>query len=160
MIKTLQFTEKEQRIVVLEIVKGCIEYAKEKQKTFEEVLHEDVFAQHVDESFSEFICKNIKLLHEQGYIEGTVELEYEIEMDDNTFEETTIDTIDLGNCTFEDIHISLKGKMEMEADSFKEVGKDFLKKSKPIIDCIASTVLQTIVTSAFTVVAKAVGLSI
>lgn len=157
----IQLTEKEQELLVLEIVKACIQFAADNQKSFEEVLNEDLFPDKASTDFAEMICKTIEKLNQQGDINGTVELEYEMEYDfddaQEEIEETSTDAIDFDMCTFEDISISLKGKARMSVDSFKEMGKDYLEKTKPLIKVIGSTVLQTVIETAVVAGLKAAG---
>lgn len=39
----MELSQEQQNLLVLELVKACIEYGREVQKSFEEVLNEDVF---------------------------------------------------------------------------------------------------------------------
>lgn len=155
-----QLNENEQELLVLCIVDECLNFAKENQKTFEEVLNEDLFPGEASTNFSETVCKTMITLKNKGYINGTVELEYEIEIDPETFEEESTDAIDFAMCTFEDISITLKGKARKGMEGFKDVGKDFLEKSKPVIKCIATTALQTCVESAVMLGLRSVGISV
>lgn len=100
-----QLSEKEQELLVLCIVKECLRFAKEHNKSFEEVLNEDVFPNQANVEFAEMVCKTIEVLKDKGYINGTVELEYEIEIDPDTFEDKSTDAIDFSLCTFENINI-------------------------------------------------------
>ena len=147
-----QLTEKEQELLVLCIVKECLIFAKEHNKSFEEVLNEDVFPNQANVEFAEMVCKTIEVLKDKGYIDGTVELGYEIELeldaDSDTFEEESTDAIDFSLCTFENINISAKGNIRLGTEGFKEVSKEFGKKALPIVKCIATTTLQTCVESA------------
>lgn len=163
-METQKLTEKEREILVLCIVKECLEFAESNGKTFEEVLNEDVFPNEASTDFSELVCKTILSLNEKGYITGNVELEYEAEysMDENSeeFEEEKTDAIDFAMCIFENIQISLKGKALMGIEGFKEVSSNFMEKAKPIIKCIATTTLQTCVESAVIIGLRAVGVPI
>ena len=153
-------TEKQQTILFLCMIEECIKYAKENNKSFEEVLNQDVFPNEADTEFAEYICNSIKSLNDKGYINGTVELEYELEIDMDTFDENSTDAIDFAMCTFEDISISLKGKAYLGVENFKEVGEGFIEKAKPVIKCIATTALQTAVESAMIVGLRAAGFPI
>lgn len=135
----------------------CIEYAKKSEKTFEEVLNEDVFANKASIDFAEMICKNIDSLNKGGYISGTVELEYEIEIDAETFEDEKTDNIDFAECTFVNIEITTKGKAYMAVDNLKTLGKDFYEKSKPVLKCITTVALETTIEIAFTAVLRKAG---
>lgn len=157
---TQQLTEKEQNLLVLCLVKECIQFAESNNKSFEEVLNEDVFANKASTAFAEMVCKSMEVLKNGGYINGLVELEYEIEIDPDTFEEESTDAIDFAMCTFDDISISLKGNIRLGIEGFKEVSKDFAQKAKPVISCIATTALQTAVEVAITAGMKAVGFPI
>lgn len=77
-----------------------------------------------------------------------------------TFEETKLDSIDFVNCTFENISITMKGKAYICADTFKESGKAFYEKSKPVIKQITSTALQVMVEQVVVSGMKAVGFSV
>lgn len=149
-------TTKEQQILTLFIVEQCIKYAKESGKTFEEVLNKDVFANEASLDFAEMICKNIDSLNKDGYISGTVILEYEIALDDD-FEDMDSDNIDFAECTFNNIAITAKGKIYIAVDNVKTLGKEFYEKSKPVIKCIATTALQTAVELTVTAVAREAG---
>lgn len=105
-----QLNQKEQQVLVMEIVDACIKYSKENYLEFAEVLTEQVFANKADAEFTEMVCKTIETLHAQGYLNGTVELEYELEFDAETLEESSTDKIDSGMSTFADISITPKGK--------------------------------------------------
>ncbi len=152
-----QLNQKEQEVLVMEIVDACIKHSKENHMDFAEVLEDLVFVGEADTEFSEMICKTIESLHSQGYINGTVILEYELEFDGETLEESTTDKIDLGMSTFADISISPKGKELIGEKTFKELGKDFFEKAKPVIKCIATTALQTTVDIALRTALQAVG---
>ena len=86
-----QLSEKEQDLLILIMVKEVIAYAEENNKTFEEVLNEDVFPNHASTEFAETVCKGIESLKVKGYITGEIELEYEEEINPETFEETKLD---------------------------------------------------------------------
>lgn len=159
-----QLSEKEQELLVLCIVKECLRFAKEHNKSFEEVLNEDVFPNQANVEFAEMVCKTIEVLKDKGYINGTVELGYEIELeldaDSDTFEEESTDAIDFSLCTFENINISAKGNIRLGTEGFKEVSKGFGKKALPIVKCIATTTLQTCVESAVVLGLRAVGIPV
>lgn len=155
-----QLSEKEQDLLILIMVKEVIAYAEENNKTFEEVLNEDVFPNEASTEFAETVCKGIERLKVKGYITGEIKLEYEEEINPETFEETKLDSIDFVNCTFENIGITMKGKAYICADTFKESGKAFYEKSKPVIKQIASTALQVMVEQVVVSGMKAVGFSV
>lgn len=160
----IQLTEKEQELLVLCIVKECIVYAEKNNKTFEEVLNEDLFPAEANTGFAEMVCKTIEALKNKGYINGTVELEYEIKLeldvDSDTFEEESTDAIDFSSCIFENINISAKGNIRLGTEGFKEVSKEFGKKALPIVKCIATTTLQTCVESAVVLGLRTVGIPV
>lgn len=156
----IQLTEKEQELLVLCIVKECIAYAEKNNKTFEEVLNEDLFPAEANTGFAEMVCKTIEALKNKGYINGTVELEYEIKLDPDTFEEESTDAIDFSSCIFENINISAKGNIRLGTEGFKEVSKEFGKKALPIVKCIATTTLQTCVESAVVLGVRTVGIPV
>lgn len=156
----IQLTEKEQDLLVLCIVKECIAYAEKNNKTFEEVLNEDLFPAEANTGFAEMVCKTIEALKNKGYIDGTVELEYEIKIDPDTFEEESTDAIDFSSCIFENINISAKGNIRLGTEGFKEVSKEFGKKALPIVKCIATTTLQTCVESAVVLGLRTVGIPV
>lgn len=155
-----QLNQKEQQVLVMEIVDACIKYSKENHLDFAEVLEDLVFVGEADAEFSEMVCKTIEILHEQGYLNGTVVLEYELEFDGETLEENTTDKIDFGMSTFADISISPKGKELIGDKTFKELGKTFLEKAKPVIKCIATTALQATVETAVCTALQTVGFSV
>ena len=152
-----QLNQKEQEVLVMEIVDACIKHSKENHMDFAEVLEDLVFVGEADTGFSEMVCKTIESLHSQGYINGTVILEYELEFDEETLEESTTDVIDFGMSTFANISISPKGKELIGEKTFKELGKNFLEKAKPVIKCITTTALQTTVETAVLTALQAVG---
>ena len=160
----IQLTEKEQDLLVLCIVKECIAYAEKNNKTFEEVLNEDLFPAEANTGFAEMVCKTIEALKNKGYIDGIVELEYEIKLeldaDSDTFEEESTDAIDFSSCIFENINISAKGNIRLGTEGFKEVSKEFGKKALPIVKCIATTTLQTCVESAVVLGLRTVGIPV
>lgn len=160
----IQLTEKEQELLVLCIVKECIVYAEKNNKTFEEVLNEDLFPAEANTGFAEMVCKTIEALKNKGCIDGTVELEYEIKLeldaDSDTFEEESTDAIDFSSCIFENINISAKGNIRLGTEGFKEVSKEFGKKALPIVKCIATTTLQTCVESAVVLGLRTVGIPV
>ncbi len=59
---TEQLSEKEQDLLILIMVKEVIAYAEENNKTFEEVLNEDVFPNEASTEFAETVCKGIESL--------------------------------------------------------------------------------------------------
>ena len=144
-----QLSEKEKNLFVLILVKSCLQYGKDAQKSFESVLNEDVFANKGNTDFAEMVCKTIKSLNTNGYINGTVEIEYEkeYELDKNgeEFEEEITDNVDFSMCNFIDISISLKGKAFLGVEGFKTVSKDFYEKVKPFLSYIAKVALKEIV---------------
>lgn len=156
----IQLTEKEQELLVLCIVKECIVYAEKNNKTFEDVLNEDLFPAEANTGFAEMVCKTIEALKNKGCIDGTVELEYEIKIDPDTFEEESTDAIDFSSCTFDDIRISEKGNKLLSAKELKGVNKDFGKKVKAVIKCIGTTALQTCVESAVILLLRTAGIQI
>ena len=160
----IQLTEKEQELLVLCIVKECIAYAEKNNKTFEEVLNEDLFPAEANTGFAEMVCKTIEALKNKGCIDGTVVLKYEIKLeldaDSDTFEEESTDAIDFSSCTFENINISAKGNIRLGTEGFKEVSKEFGKKALPIVKCIATTTLQTCVESAVVLGLRTAGIQI
>ena len=155
-----QLSEKEQELLVLCIVKECLRFAKEHNKSFEEVFNEDVFPNQANVEFAEMVCKTIEVLKDKGYINGTVELEYEIEIDPDTFEDKSTDAIDFSLCTFENINISAKGNIRLGTEGFKEVSKEFGKKALLIVKSIATTTLQTCVESAVVFGLRTVGIPV
>jgi len=152
-----QLNQKEQEVLVMEIVDACIKYSKENHMDFAEVLEDLVFVRKTDTGFSEMVCKTIESLHSQGYINGTVELEYELEFDGETLEESTTDKIDFGESRFANISITPKGKELIGEKIFKELSKNFLEKAKPVIKCIATTALERAVETALRTALQAVG---
>lgn len=160
----IQLTEKEQELLVLCIVKECIAYAEKNNKTFEEVLNEDLFTAEANTGFAEMVCKTIEALKNKGCIDGTVVLKYEIKLeldaDSDTFEEESTDAIDFSSCIFENINISAKGNIRLGTEGFKEVSKEFGKKALPIVKCIATTTLQTCVESAVVLGLRTVGIPV
>ena len=160
----IQLTEKEQELLVLCIVKECIVYAEKNNKTFEEVLNEDLFPAEANTGFAEMVCKTIEALKDKGCIDGTVVLKYEIKLeldaDSDTFEEESTDAIDFSSCIFENINISAKGNIRLGTEGFKEVSKEFGKKALPIVKCIATTTLQTCVESAVVLGLRTVGIPV
>lgn len=160
----IQLTEKEQELLVLCIVKECIAYAEKNNKTFEDVLNEDLFPAEANTGFAEMVCKTIEALKNKGCIDGTVVLEYEIKLeldaDSDTFEEESTDAIDFSSCIFENINISAKGNIRLGTEGFKEVSKEFGKKALPIVKCIATTTLQTCVESAVVLGLRTVGIPV
>ena len=79
-------------------------------------------------------------------------------MDPKTFEEKKLDSINTAMCTFENIEITKKGKAYMLADNMKNLGKEFIGKTKPMIQMIASTALQASVELALTTAVNGLGL--
>ncbi len=155
-----ELNQEQQTLLVLELVKSCLEYGAEAQKSFGEVLNEDVFPNQASVEFAEMVCRTLETLNRQGYISGVVDLEFEPEIDGETFEETATDAIDFAGCTFEDIGITAKGNAYMGMDNFKKVGRDLWEKSKPVIKCIATTALQTLVETAILTGLKAAGITV
>lgn len=153
----IQLSQKEQELLVLEIVEACLKCSEESQLEFEEVLHEQVFASNPDIEFMEMVCRTAESLNSRGYIAGTVEIVYETELDEDTFEESLTDEIDFYMTSFENISITAKGRAFMGAETFKGLGKNFLGKATPVIKCIASTALQTVIETAIVTGLKAAG---
>lgn len=85
---TTQFSEKEQEVLVLEIVDACIQYSKEHGETFQQVLEESLFIGKARSDFSEMVCKTMESLHTKGYIEGTVELSYQSDVDQDSLSDS------------------------------------------------------------------------
>ncbi len=120
----------EEKELTLIIVKACLDYAKENKKSFEEVLLEDLLPEEASQNFSDMVCYNLKKLLQEGYIEGNVELVYDV------FDEVEDDeNISVPCSTFENITISEKGNAYMKLGEFgvalvklKEKGVPFLKE--------------------------------
>lgn len=153
----IQLSQKEQELLVLEIVDACLKCSEESQLEFEEVLHEQVFSNNPYIEFMEMVCRTAESLNSRGYIAGTVEIVYETELDEDTFEESPADEIDFYMTSFENISITAKGRAFMGAETFKGLGKNFLGKATPVIKCIASTALQTVIETAIVTGLKAAG---
>ena len=124
---TTDFSEKEKEVLVLEIVDACIQYSKEHGETFQQVLEKSVFVGEAREGISEMVCKTMESLHTKGYIEGTVELSYQSDIDQETWEESPTDTIDFEWIKLEDISISTKGKVLLGSETLKALGKRFIQ---------------------------------
>lgn len=154
----IQLSQKEQELLVLEIVEACLKYSEESQLEFEEVLHEQVFASnHPYIEFMEMVCRTAESLNSRGYIAGTVEIVYKTEFDEDTLEESPTDEINFYTTSFENIGITAKGRAFMGAETFKGLGKNFMEKATPVIKCIASTALQEVIETAFRTALQAVG---
>ena len=119
---------KRARVIGIMHCKECLRFAKEHNKSFEEVLNEDVFPNQANVEFAEMVCKTIEVLKDKGYINGTVELEYEIEIDPDTFEDKSTDAIDFSLCTFENINISAKGNIRLGTEGLKRSVKSLVRK--------------------------------
>lgn len=142
---TIQLNEKEQKIFTLCVVKACIEYAKENEIDFDEVLTDYLFPDEARESFDNMICKNIETLYNEKYISGDINIEYEEECDMETMEWKSTGNVDVPMCTFENIEITTKGENYLKLDGFKDATKDLLEKAKPVMKIIATTALETLV---------------
>lgn len=127
-----ELTQVQKNLLVLELVKACMEYGKDVRKSFEDVLNEDVFPEKPYEAYVKMVCRTLETLNRQSHVSGVVELEFETEIDPDTFEKTATDVIDTTECTFEDIEITAKGNSYMSSDSFKEAGKISLKRQSPL----------------------------
>ena len=106
-------TEKEENILVLKIISEILVQTEATNMPFEEYLHEEVFVNNPYMDLIEMICKTIVRLHEEKMIIGEVKLEYET-VDDDDFNETITDNIDLMESVFDVIDISNKGKLYLE----------------------------------------------
>ncbi|MCM1219503.1 MAG: hypothetical protein NC548_33910 [Lachnospiraceae bacterium] len=155
-----QLSQKEQEVLVLEIVDACIKYSKENHLDFANVLEDLVFVGEADTEFSEMVCKTMKSLHDQGYIDGKVKIAYELEFDGETLEESTTDIIDFSNTKFKNISITHKGQELIGEKTFKEFGKKFLEKAKPIIAQITLSEIQDIVKDAIHTALQAIGVPV
>lgn len=144
-MSTIQLNEKEQKIFTLCVVKACIEYAKENEIDFDEVLTDYLFPDEARESFDNMICKNIETLYNEKYISGDINIEYEEECDMETMEWKSTGNVDVPMCTFENIEITTKGENYLKLDGFKDATKDLLEKAKPVMKIIATTALETLV---------------
>lgn len=149
---TTDFSEKEKEVLVLEIVDACIQYSKEHGETFQQVLEKSVFVGEAREGISEMVCKTMESLHTKGYIEGTVELSYQSDIDQETWEESPTDTIDFEQINFEDISISTKGKVLLGSETLKALGKRFIEKARPIIEVIAINTISNTVSKAISAI--------
>ena len=157
-MSTIQLNEKEQKIFTLCVVKACIEYAKENEIDFEEVLTDYLFPDKARESFDNMICKNIETLYNEKYISGDINIEYEEECDMETMEWKSTGNVDVPMCTFENIEITTKGENYLKLDGFKDATKDLLEKAKPVMKIIATTALETLVEGLVTTGLKTAGL--
>lgn len=123
-------------------------------------MNEDIFPNIANTEYAEMVCRTLESLNRQGYISGSVELEFETEIDPDTFEETATNAIDFAQCTFENIGITVKGNAYIGIDSFKKAGKDLYVKSKPVIKCITTTALQPLLETAILTGLKAAGITV
>lgn len=141
-----QLTESEQKLFTLFVVKECLNYAKENEEAFENVLKDVLFPgeSNFSRAEAEMICNNIKTLNVEGYIEGEVELVNEREFDEEMNESET-DDINFEECEFENIKITPKGKAYMGMDGVKNVTKEFWEKVKPMIKELGIVAVNTAV---------------
>lgn len=158
MQRKLNLSEKEQEIITLYIVKGCIKFAEESNQEFEDVLYEEIFANQASQPYSQMICRNLEILKTKGYIDGIVEIEYEPIEDLQTKEETTTNIIALEFSTFENISITTRGKIEMQLDQMKDGTKQFIDKALPIIKYVGSEVLSATIQSVFIYAVNSAGI--
>ena len=149
--------EKEQKLFTLCIVKSCLEYAKDNEMDFEEVLTDYVFPDRASESFDNMVCKGIETLYKEKYISGDIEIVYEQECDMDTMEWKNTDNVDVPMCTFIDVEITAKGENYLKIDGFKETTKDFLEKAKPVMSKIGDVALETLVETLVVTGLKAAG---
>lgn len=156
-MNTIKLNEKEQKLFTLCIVKSCLEYAKDNEMDFEEVLTDYLFPDKASEDFDNMICKGIETLYNEKYISGDIEIVYEEECDMETMEWKNTDNVDVPMCTFIDVEITAKGENYLKIDGFKETTKDFLEKARPIMKLIGTVAIETLVESIVVSGLKAVG---
>jgi len=156
----IQLNPMEKELFVLELVKACIKRAEDSERTFGEVLGEEVFADKASAKFEKMVCSTMESLHEKGVITGIVEIGYIKEFDFEDDSERDTDEIDISICTFEDIAISTEAGEDVAKKGFKEAGKDFWVKVKPVIGCIGQTILQTAVEASIKAGLNAVGITV
>lgn len=108
-------TAKEQMIVTLYIVDACVKIAEEEQEDFQDVLVDYILANVANESFSELVCKNIKILKDKDFISGTVEVEDTSNSDAENDIEVSYEEL----CNFENISITGNGELLMMLSELK-----------------------------------------
>lgn len=159
-----QLNEKEQELLVLEIVDACVKYIEKNGGDFGDVLFEQVFANEAQTEFSKMVCKTVESLHKKGYITGTVNLAYdhEYKIDDNgdIFDSDILDEIEFHETDFKNIAISSEGRLFMSGGSCQELSPNVLEKVKPIINCIASEAMKLAVKTAMFTMLQALGLPV
>lgn len=155
-----QLSSKEQQFFVLLLTKACLECAKNNNKTFEEVLIDDVFATKASIPFTEMVCNNLNSLQKQGYIKGNVQLEYETETNLEMTEEKVTESIDVFMSTFSILGITPKGNTKLclieliqewketipdlknNAQELSKKLKELYEKFKPWLKQIANTAIS------------------
>lgn len=158
--RRVSMNDKERRIFVLQLTVACLEYAEENNKSFEEVLHEDVFPNKASVSFSEMVCNTLKELADKKYISGTVTLVHDFEMDPVTFEEKPLENLFISECTFENIKITMLGKTTLKMDDIKEQGKEYWQNCQPYIAEIGSDVIGNVLSAMIISGLKALGIPV
>ncbi|MBQ8327967.1 MAG: hypothetical protein IJX86_12970 [Lachnospiraceae bacterium] len=141
MNKIKELSPKEQKVLTMFVVKGCLEYAEQNEKAFEDVLNEDLFPSEASQVFSDMICYNIKLLVDSGYLGGEVELEYD-ELEPG---EDAADGICVPFSTFADISITEKGNVLLKSGEFGVKAKEFKEKAIPLLKHIGNVALEAVV---------------
>lgn len=139
-----QLNEKEQELLVLEIVTACIQYSEEHNEDFEEVLGK-LFIGEASIEFSELMCKTMKSLHTKGYIEGIIEASCIPEFGEEILEESILNS---EWTRFENISISTKGKVLLSSEAFKNISIQFMERAKPIIQVIAIEAIKIAIKNA------------
>ena len=136
-----QLSQKEQELLVLEIVDACIQYSEEKQMDFADALGQ-IFADRPEAGFSNMVYKTMESLCKRGYITGTVNLAcapiYEADKNNKLVEADTSEEISFLHTELANIGISAKGRLFMGEDAFKALGGIFEEKAKSLLEMLNS----------------------
>lgn len=146
----------EQKALTMLVVQACLEFGKENNKSFEDVMQEDLFPEKASQAFSDAICYNIKLLKEEGLLSGDVNLEY----DNLEVGEDASKGINSAFSTFDDISITEKGSVYIKYGYGGIKAVELKEKAMPFLKQIGNIALQTVVKTLVTAVLDTVGIPV
>lgn len=123
-----KLTKEENTLMGLLLTESLLEYVKspenEEELTFEEVVKKELFVGQASVNWNSEFLYTLVDLKKSGYIDGEIDIAYEVLFDDE-FNETETDDIDFANCELNHIKLTDAG-MEL----LKSANKSFLDKLK------------------------------
>lgn len=135
-----ELTERQRMAGVLNIVCVCIKYAEENDMDFQDVIADLLEGTH-ELAYSVMLVTTIEELKNKKYISGTVELVKDLEFDAGNLGEIKAEGIIYTESVFENIAITLRGKIFMKTHWFLQGVSVFYERYKDDIKDVGKAAL-------------------